>query len=148
METPENSLQSQADWLVLDTKSRAQLRRNDPWEVRGAYTWVGRVKQAGSFDSVDDARLMRLAPLVAEVRENDRDVLGVALAAAGISELRVRRLLASSAGEDVEEQLARVVRLLKRKVNIEDLLKTAIFWGDVKRRELARQYFEAQPRSR
>jgi CRISPR type I-E-associated protein CasB/Cse2 len=72
----------------------------------------------------------------------------VALAAAGISELRVRRLLASSAGEDVEEQLARVVRLLKRKVNIEDLLKTAIFWGDVKRRELARQYFEAQPRSR
>ncbi len=148
METPANALQFQLDWLVLDTKSRAQLRRNDPWEVRGAYTWVGRVKQSSAFDSVDDARLMRLAPLVAEVRENDDDSIGAALAGAGISELRVRRLLASSAGEDVEEQLARVVRLLKRKVNIEDLLKTAIFWGDVKRRELARQYFEAQPRSR
>ena len=141
MEKIENNPQSQPGGLVLDTRSRAQLRRNDPWEVRGAYLWVARIKQSAGLNSVDDARLMRLAPLVGEVREDDSRSIGAALSAAKISELRVRRLLASSPGQDIEDQLARVVRLLKRKVNVADLVKTAIFWGDSKRRELARQYF-------
>ncbi|MEY4213158.1 MAG: hypothetical protein RL458_1384, partial [Pseudomonadota bacterium] len=28
------------DLLVMDAKTRALLRRTDPWEVRGAYDWV------------------------------------------------------------------------------------------------------------
>lgn len=141
MDTNESAPQREPDALLLDTRSRAQLRRNDPWEVRGAYLWVARIKQSTGLNSVDDARLMRLASLVGEVREDDSEPLGVALAKGEVSELRVRRLLASSPGEDIEDQLARVVRLLKRKVNVADLVKTAIFWGDSKRRELARQYF-------
>ena len=81
---------------------------------------------------------MAMTPLVAEVREDSGKPLGVALQ--GTSEARVRRLLASER-EDIVDQLARAVRLIKRSVSVGDLVATAIFWGDQRRRKIARDYF-------
>jgi hypothetical protein len=125
--------------LLMDARTRAQLRRTDPWEVRGAYAWVQRVKGAcPELADVADASLMRIAPLVAEVRDVTSDPLGVALKP--IKEARIRRLLATER-EDINNQLARIVRLLGRKVNVQDLVATAIFWGEYRRHQIARDYF-------
>ena len=124
--------------LILDSRTRAQLRRLDPWEVRGAYRWVQDAKQSPDLAGVEDARLMALTPLVAEVREDSGKPLGVALR--GVNENRIRRLLASDR-EDIVEQLARAVRLAKRSVGVADLVATAVFWGDQRRRQIAADYF-------
>ena len=124
--------------LTLDSRTRAQLRRLDPWEVRGAYQWVRNAKQLPELASVEDARLMALTPLVAEVRDDSGKPLGVALK--GVNEHRIRRLL-SSDREDIVEQLAKAVRLAKRSVGVVDLVATAVFWGDERRRQIAADYF-------
>jgi hypothetical protein len=126
----------------MDARTRALLRRTDPWEVRGAYEWVRRVKATPGLSEVEDAQLMKIAPLVAEVREDSPKPLGAALR--DVSEARVRRLLASER-DDIVEQLARIVRLLHRRVNVEDLTATAIFWGERRRRKIAREYFGPAP---
>ena len=99
--------------LVMDARTRAQLRRLDPWEVRGAYRWVRGIKAMSEFAAVEDHRLMAVAPLVAEVREDSGKPLGVALR--GVSEARLRRLLASDR-DDILDQLGKAVRLVKRSV--------------------------------
>jgi CRISPR type I-E-associated protein CasB/Cse2 len=124
--------------LTMSARTRAELRRLDPWEVRGAYQWVNSIKSLPEFAAVEEARLMSVAPLVAEVREDSGKSLGVALR--GVSEGRVRRLLASDR-EDIQDQLAKAVRLVKRSVSIPDLVSTVIYWGDHRRRQLARDYF-------
>ena len=130
-----------SDLLLMDNKTRALLKRTDPWEVRGAYEWVRRAKSRANLSSVDDARLMALAPMVAEVREDTDQPLGKSLKSGGVSELRVRRLLASESGDDVHEQLTRMIRILRRSIGVADLVETAIFWGDRRRRQIARDYF-------
>jgi CRISPR type I-E-associated protein CasB/Cse2 len=124
--------------LLLDSRTRAQLRRTDPWEVRGAYEWARRAGSLPTFADVSEARLMALAPLASEVRESSAQRLGVALR--GVSEHRVRRLLASDR-DDIVDQLRIAVRLLDRKVNVPDLIATALYWGDARRRRVARDYF-------
>ena len=124
--------------LVMDAKTRAELRRLDPWEVQGAYRWVRDIKALPEFATVADAQLMAVAPLVAEVREDSGKPLGVALR--GITEGRIRRLLASDR-EDILDQLAKAVRLAKRSVGVADLVTTAVFWGEHRRRQLAQRYF-------
>jgi CRISPR type I-E-associated protein CasB/Cse2 len=132
---------AKVDLLVMDAKTRALLRRTDPWEVRGAYDWVRRAKTRANLSTVEDSRLMTLTPMVAEVREDLGEPLGKSLRRAGVSELRVRRLLASESGPDVMEQLTKMIRVLRRSVGIVDLIETAVFWGDRRRRQLARDYF-------
>ena len=124
--------------LVMDARTRAELRRTDPWEVRGAYSWVKAIKTLPEFATVDDARLMAVAPLAARVREDSGKALGVALR--GVSEARVRRLLASDR-EDIQDQLMKAVALVRRSVGVADLVSTAVFWGEQRRRQLAREYF-------
>lgn len=125
--------------LVMDARTRAELRRLDPWEVQGAYRWVKGVKALPEFATIEDAQLMAIAPLVAQVREDSGKPLGVALR--GVNEVRMRRLLASDR-EDILDQLAKAVRLAKRSVGITDLVTTAIYWGEYRRRQLARAYFD------
>lgn len=126
--------------LLMDSKTRAQLKRMDPWEVRGAYLWVRHIKEIAGFELVTEAQLMSLSPLVAQVRGERNETLGTSLRKCNVSESRVRRLLASDRS-DIDEQLAKAVRLLNREVNISDLVSTAIFWGDHRRRAVARDYF-------
>jgi hypothetical protein len=66
--------------------------------------------------------------------------LGKALKRAKITERHVRRLLAADR-EDVDDQLAKVVRLLGKKANIADLVATSIFWGEKTIRNIAMDYF-------
>jgi hypothetical protein len=124
--------------LLLDSRTRALVRRTDPYEVRGAYEWVARAKRRASLSSATDAALMAVVPLVAEVRQDAGWTLGEALR--GVRERRVRRLLASDC-DDVIAQLIKVVRLIGRSVQIEDLVATAIFWDDHRRRKLAQAWF-------
>lgn len=126
--------------LLMDTKTRAQLKRIDPWEVRGAYSWVQQAKSLQTFEKVTEAQLMSLAPLASQVRSESDKSLGQSLRSRGVSEARVRRLLASDR-TDITDQLIKVVRLLDREVNVIDLVSTAVFWGDHRRRDIARDYF-------
>ena len=132
-----------ANELTMDARTRAELKRADPWEVRGAYAWVERLRALDSLKDVDQSRLMALAPLIAEVREDTGTTLGSGLRKAGVSEARVRRLLASESGEDIRAQLARMVRVMGRSAGVVDLVATAIYWGDRKRRQIAQEYFGA-----
>ena len=147
MQRPDESAIDQQP-LVLDRKSRALLRRLDPWEVRGAYEWARRMKTLPELAQVSEEQIIALAPLASEVRESTPCSLGTALrrgskagaSARPVSEARVRRLLASER-EDIVEQLAKVVRLVGRSVNMADLIATAVFWGEHRKRRVAREYF-------
>lgn len=129
----------ESNGLLMDTRTRAQLKRTDPWEVRGAYEWVRRVKSRPAFAGINEAVLMGLAPVIAEVRAERSGSFGKALRGAA-SEIRMRRFLACDRDE-LNEQLGRMIRLLKREVPIEDIVATAVFWGDARRRQLAQDYF-------
>ena len=127
--------------LVMDSKTRAELSRTDPWEVRGAYVWVEKAKAYPSLSTVADAQLMAVTPLIAQIREDSGKPLGVALRT--VSEARVRRILASDR-QDIQDQLSKAVRLLRRSVGVIDLTETAIFWGERRRRQLAMEYFSVK----
>ncbi|NDD12085.1 MAG: hypothetical protein EB072_05405 [Betaproteobacteria bacterium] len=127
--------------LVMDSKTRAELSRTDPWEVRGAYVWVEKAKAHPSLSTVADAQLMAVTPLIAQIREDSGKPLGVALRT--VSEARVRRILASDR-QDIQDQLSKAVRLLRRSVGVIDLTETAIFWGERRRRQLAMEYFSVK----
>lgn len=127
--------------LVMDSKTRAELRRSDPWEVRGAYLWVEQAKAHPSLSMISEGQLMAVTPLIAQVREDTGKALGVALRS--VSEPRVRRILASDR-EDIQDQLSKAVRLLKRSVGVIDLTETAVFWGERRRRQLAMEYFSVK----
>lgn len=129
--------------LVLEPAARNMLRRGiDPFEVPAAYTWARRLSELAEFKGVDEMSLVRLAPLGAEVREDTERPLGEALRAT-LSERRARRLLASER-EDIVPQLARAVRIARRRVGVADLIATALFWGDQRRRHLAVQFFRPE----
>lgn len=129
--------------LVLEPAARSMLRRGiDPFEVAAAYTWARRLSESAEFKGVDEMSLVRLAPLAAEVREDTGRPLGEALRAT-LSERRARRLLASER-EDIVPQLARAVRIARRRVGVADLVATALFWGDRRRRHLAVQFFRPE----
>lgn len=126
--------------LLMDSKLRAQVRRTDPYEVRGAYIWAKMAATHPLLAGVEDMRLVALSPLAALVREETALSLGKAMKHAGINERHVRRLLAAARG-DIDEQLAKMVRLLGNKVNIADLVSTCIYWGEKTGRRVAIDYF-------
>jgi hypothetical protein len=133
---------TQASRLLLDSRARAMLRRTDPFEVREAYIWATRVAKHPMFSQtpINHSRFVQFAPVAALVREETGISLGKALKRAKINERHVRRLLAADRA-DVDEQLAKIVRLLGKKANIADLVATSIFWGDRKIRTIAMDYF-------
>ena len=126
--------------LLLDGRVRAQVRRTDPYEVKGAYIWARRASSHPLLQGLDEKRLVALSPLAALVREEISQTLGQAMKHAGVNERHVRRLLAAERG-DINEQLEKMVRLLGRKVNIADLVATSIYWGEKTARRVAIDYF-------
>jgi len=128
--------------LLFDTRARALLRRTDPFEVRQAYVWANQVAKHHRFKGkqINPSRLIALAPVVALVREEAGYTLGQSLRLAKVSERHVRRLLAADRA-DIDDQLAKIVRLLGKKVNIAELVATSIFWGDRTVRTIAMDYF-------
>ena len=128
--------------LLLDTRARALLRRTDPLEVRQAYVWANQVAKHPKFKGkqINLSRLIALAPVVALVREETGHSLGQSLRLAKISERHVRRLLAADRA-DIDDQLAKIVRLLGKKASIADLVATSIFWGERTIRTIAMDYF-------
>jgi hypothetical protein len=128
--------------LMFSARARAMLRRTDPFEVKESYVWARQVsKQLGlSENQAEQTRLVKFSPVAALIREDSPLSLGKALKRANIGERHVRRLLASDRS-DVDEQLARMVRLLGRKANVVDLTATSIFWGEKRIRAIAMDYF-------
>jgi hypothetical protein len=128
--------------LLFDSTARSKLRRTDPFEVREAYVWATRVANHPMFKGtqLNQTRLVQFAPIAALVREESSLTLGKSLKCANIGERHVRRLLAADRA-DVDEQLAKVVRLLGKKANIADLIATSIFWGERRIRSIAMDYF-------
>ena len=59
-----------------------------------------------------------------------------------LSELRFRRLLKINNREKLFRFLIQVIRIMDKKVNLLDLLRTAYFWGDNAKTNLAYQYYE------
>jgi len=55
--------------LLMDARTRAELRRSDPWEVRGAYQWVKAVKGLRDFSLIVAAQASSFAsgPLLRRV---------------------------------------------------------------------------------
>ena len=49
--------------VLLDARTRGQLRRYDPWEVRGAHEWARKMRERPELTNVNEAQLVSLAPL-------------------------------------------------------------------------------------
>ena len=130
--------------LLFDSRARALLRRTDPFEVRQAYSWASRVASHPTFreKNISLNRLVKFAPVAALVREDSVASLGKSLKRSNIGERHVRRLLAADR-DDIDEQLARIVRLLGKKANIADLVAISVFWGEGTIRSIAMDYFGA-----
>ena len=127
--------------LLMDSKTRAQLRRTDPFEVPGVYAWVKKVKQGQGLAEIEDARIIgAAAPIAALVRTECTDKMGVRLHAARVSKHHVSRLLASDR-DDLGAQMEKVIRLVSRQINIEDLVSNIIYWGPSVRRRIAMDYY-------
>lgn len=77
-----------------------------------------------------------LAGVLAFVRETDNKLIARAIGrsnpndeSAPMSEIRFRRLLQSS-DQDLLDSMRRLVRLMNGRVNVHDLSRTVLFWGD------------------
>ncbi|MCX7170402.1 MAG: hypothetical protein NTY41_08945 [Proteobacteria bacterium] len=126
--------------LLLDSRSRALIRRTDPFEVRGAYEWARRASGHPRLHGIAETKLVGFAPLAALVREEIDLPIGTAMKMANINERHVRRLLASTR-DDIKDQLTKIIRLLKRKADIADVIATAAYWGEKTSRQVAEDYF-------
>lgn len=127
----------------MDAKTRAQIQRYGPFETAGAYAWASEISAQLERDdkiSLEVNRLVEYADLAAEVRESIQDRLGISLRKHKVSERNVRRLLGSDRS-DIKDQLIKMVRLCKKKANIADLIKIAVYWGDRSRQQIAMDYF-------
>lgn len=130
--------------LLMDSKTRAQLRRTDPFEVPGVYAWVKKVKQGQGLTGIEDARIIgAAAPIAALVRTECSDKLGVRLHLARVSKRHVSRLLASDR-DDLNSQMEKIIRLVNRQINIEDLVSNIIYWGPNVRRRIAMDYYSQE----
>lgn len=126
--------------LLLDSRSRALIRRTDPSEVRGAYEWARRASGHPALRGIPETSLVALAQLAALVREEADLPIGKAMKKAGINERHVRRLLASTR-DDIDDQLKKMIRLLKRKADVADVVATSYYWREKTRRRVAMDYF-------
>jgi len=64
---------------------------------------------------------------------------------ARVSGLRFRRLLQHKNREDLYAAIIRVIRMLDKRANVEDLAKSLYWWNDKTRREWAFDYYDKSP---
>ena len=129
--------------MLLDNKSRALVRRHGPYEVEGAYKWADQIiniLEKPDGPKFERSKMVGLAELAAEVREQVPERLGTLLRKKNVSKKHVRRLLASDYS-NVVDQLSNIVRITKRQANVFDLVCNAYFWGDSIKRKIAIDYF-------
>jgi len=129
--------------LLFEGAARAALLRKDPFEVREVYEWADRVIALPALRNLDDIRnrVIRLAPVIALIREDSGNRLAKDLADAKVSENRVRRFLESDR-DDIDEQIKRMIRVMKGRAGVESVLLTSIAWGEKMRRRVAQDYFD------
>lgn len=94
----------------------------------------------------DDAdRLIRIASVLAEVREHDYRHLAARLGAAdALSRLRFERLIRSSSDE-IATAVRRALPLAERRCNVGTLGTDLLFWNDGTRARWCFEYFGATP---
>jgi hypothetical protein len=124
--------------IILDQKSRAQLRRYEPEEVPGAHVWAKAVQK--EFPGIPYPRLLAVTPVISNIRDKSSEPLGKLLKRAGVTERRVRRLLASDR-EDIAAQLTRVIRQIGGMADPLNIARIQLFWGDREARQIAMDYF-------
>lgn len=129
--------------LLFDGAARAALLRKDPFEVREVYEWADRVIALPALRELDDIRnrVIRLAPVIALIREDSGNRLAKDLADAKVSENRVRRFLESDR-DDIDEQIKRMIRVMKGRAGVVSVLLTSLVWGEKMRRNVAQDYFD------
>lgn len=129
--------------LLFEGAARAALLRKDPFEVREVYEWADRVIALPALRELDDIRnrVIRLAPVIALIREDSGNRLAKDLADAKVSENRVRRLLESDR-DDIDEQIKRMIRVMKGRAGVVSVLLTSLVWGEKMRRNVAQDYFD------
>jgi len=147
-------------WRGLDNErgSRADLRRcSRPLEASfnaSHHHLSNDLQKRYPEEKGLDSRVLCITPLLAHVKcdggvdEGRGKMLAKQMAEpkslggeSVLSELRFRRFLECQTREDLFPQLRRIIHLLDSKVDIYDLADTVYFWGDRKKRELARQYY-------
>lgn len=129
--------------LLFEGAARKALQKKDPFEVREVYAWADRVIARPALRKLDDIRnrVIRLAPVIALIQEDSGNKLGKDLADSKVSKKRVARFLESDR-DDIDEQIKRMIRVMKGRAGVESVLLTSLLWGENMRRKVAQDYFD------
>ena len=94
-------------------------------------------------------RALALAAVLGHVRKHDPERIARRIGrtsfdatdSAELSEGRFRRLLQSEGDEELQRAMARLVRFMKQRVNVQDLARSILFWNDKTRRDWVFDYY-------
>lgn len=141
--------------LEKDTGGRAALRRAITVEQVVFIPVYHRLfLQMSQIRKIRRDSLPRVAGLLALVKEDSGSKRPLAKQmgtakdkgnSATVSELRFRRLLAQSHGDELYPHLARIIRLLNGKVDLLGLADAAYRWDERTRKEWAYDYYAVAP---
>ncbi len=93
----------------------------------------------------DKERLAFIVGLLAHVREHERGGLAKSMAKGKptpcVSALRFRRLLQHEQDDRFYAAMIRIIRMLKYKVKVDDLIKSMYYWNESTKKQWAYAYF-------
>jgi CRISPR system Cascade subunit CasB len=151
-ETERKALKEWYDALQKNTGARARLRRaatpDDVAFEPELHRLLALLRPGFNVQHPTVRRkLQALAGLAARVREHSDESSFARQMAPVVSEPRFRRLLTTTSLEDRYAQLARVIQLLKGRVNLWSLADAVYDWDDDPdlRQQWAYEYYEAAP---
>ncbi len=142
-------------WLVSEAhrRERAELRRlSEPLDAcycEGYHALVARVEAETSVDHNTRIKLCYLAALLAHVERHDSErTVSQAMAASKsgsprVSRLRFRRILDRTELADLYPTLQRMLKLLEKKADLQDLTHSILNWNGNTRRSWAFRYYDA-----
>ena len=126
--------------LKSDRGGMAELRRaHNPSEVVFVPAYH-RLCSAINAQGFDKEALACVAGLCAHVKESSNSTLADQMKPV-VSSLRFRRVLAINDRTEFYHAMIRVIRLLKKTVNVRDLAKIVYLWNEETRKELAYNYY-------
>lgn len=129
--------------------ARAELRRSKTMtEIIMTPTYQRLCSRLGeelsSFNNQDKERLAFIAGLLSHIREHDRSKLAKAMSKGSpslVSELRFRRLLQHQSDDHFYTAMIRIIRMLKYKANVYDLITSMYYWNENNKKQWAYAYF-------
>ncbi len=136
--------------LQKDRGARAELRRCDRPGIVMLHPAYARLhaRLASTLNGPQsDYRLACVVGLLAHVEEDRRDgrlAKQMGGSPPAVSELRFRRLLQCKPNE-LYVRMIRIVRMLDKKVPLDDLIDSVFFWNDQVRKRWALDYFSVTP---